>query len=445
MIKGLIALVVVGGLAVGAYAFVFRGAKHDPNADVPTYTVKTEHFVRQVDAEGDLRAVKATPITVPPPTSDDWNSVKIAWVAPDGSRIKKDDVVVRFDPTTLEKQLQEGQADLSSATARLGSETIAGHIAIAGRDDAAVMADKELEQTRKFQSKDTDIYSRNQIVESAIDEKLASERKTNAETTKSIERNLSQSKVDLIDVDAKKAKTAIKNAKSALASMAIKAPHDGLFIIERDRKGEPLRVGDDLWPTQKVANIPLLETLEAEVYVLEVDASGLNTGQQATLTIEAHPDQPFKGKVRLVEKLAKPLFYKVPVQYFQVIVELDKTDLSIMKPGQRVAGKLVLDQTDALVVPRQVVLQKDGKAVVYRKTATGTFEPIAVELGAATSGRVVVKTGLAAGDVLAMRDPTHTADEAISGSGSGAAGAPKPSAGGGGGGGGGGMGPGGPE
>lgn len=438
MLKGLLALLVVGGVAAGAYAFVVRGRAHDPNADVPTYTVKAEHFVRQVDAEGDLRAVKSTPIMVPQPQTDDWERVKLAWFAPDGSHVKAGDVVVRFDPTALEKQLQEGQADLASATAKLGSEQIAGKVAVAQRDDTAALADKELEQTRKFQSKDQDIYSRNQIIESAIDEKLATDKKDNAEKTKTIERSLSRSKADLIAVEAKKAQTAIKNAKNGLAGMEVKAPHDGLFIVERDRKGEALRIGDDVWPGQPVAQLPLVDDLEAEVYVLEVDASGLNTGLAATLAIAAHPEVAYQGTVRLVEKLAKPILYKVPVQYFQVIVKLDKTDKDVMKPGQRVVGKLVIDQTDALVVPRQAIVMRDGKAIAYKRGVDRdgklAFEAVPVELGASTAGRVVVKSGLAAGDVIAMRDPTHTADEAMTG-GSGSSAAPAKPAGGGGGGG----------
>ena len=45
------------------------------------------------------------------------------------------------------------------------------------------------------------------------------------------------------------------------------------------------------------------------------------------------------------------------------------------------------------------------------------FEPAEVELGPGTSGRVVVTKGLAAGDVIALRDPTRSVDQAT-GSGS---------------------------
>ncbi len=411
MKKVVLALVILGGIAAGAIAYVKRSGPKDPNADVPTYTVTKEKFVRRVTAEGNLRAVKATPLSVPQQESEFGS--KVAWLAPDGARIKKGDVVVRFDATEPEKQLRESQADLASAAARMGAERINGKLAVDGRDTTAVLADKELEQTQKFQQKDKDIYSRSQIIEAEIDTTLATSRKDNAEKTKQIERNLSRSKTELIGVESAKAQLAIKNAKTALSDMEIRAPHDGLFVLQRNWKGETLRVGDQLWPGQKVAEIPLLETMEAEVFVLEVDGSGLLPDQLAEITIEAHPDTVYKGKIKLVDKLAKPRVYKVPVQYFAVVVALETTDNVVMKPGARVDARLVLDETDALIVPRQAIGNKDGKSFVYRRSPKGAFEQVVVELGAATSGRVVVKSGLAAGDVIAMRDPTKSADSAL--------------------------------
>jgi cobalt-zinc-cadmium efflux system membrane fusion protein len=168
--------------------------------------------------------------------------------------------------------------------------------------------------------------------------------------------------------------------------------------------------------------------MEAELFVLEIDGSGLANGQPAEIVIEARPDLTFKGTIRLVDKLAKPRVPGVPVQYFAVVIKLDQTDAAVMKPGQRVRGALILDQEDALVVPREAIANKDGKNFVWKRAGHG-FEPVDVELGAATSGRVVVKSGLAAGDVVALRDPTKSLDQAA-GSGSGAAGGSAAAAGG---------------
>ncbi|MGE0551379.1 MAG: efflux RND transporter periplasmic adaptor subunit [Kofleriaceae bacterium] len=437
MIRAVVIIAMLAGAATGAVLYM-RGHDESITDSVPTTIVGQEKLVRKVRAEGNLRAVKATPISVPR-TAGEWGGMKIAWLAPDGGKVKKGDVLVRFDPTAPEKQLRDGEADLASANARLRAEQIKGKTKIEGRDAAAALAVQELDKTRQFQAKDQQIFSRNQIIESQIDEKLASARKDHADGTKEIERNLSRSNAGLIAVEKQRAQLAITHAKTALDSMEIRAPHDGLFILQRNWRGELPKTGDQLWPGQKVAEIPLLETMEAEVFVLEVDASGLAENQAVDVTIEARPGEVHHGKVRLVDKLAKPRNDGTPVQYFEVVVALDKTDPTAMKPGQRVVATILLDEQTALIVPRQAISNKDGKNFVFRKTARGDFEQVPVELGAATSGRVVVKTGLAAGDRIALRDPTRTLDQTL-GSGDPANATPAPT---GGGGAGGGEGPGG--
>src|ERR1044071_217222 len=182
------------------------------------------------------------------------------------------------------------------------------------------------------------------------------------------------------------------------------------------------KLGDQLWPGQEVAEIPLLDAMEAQVFVLEVDGSGLTEKQPAEVVIEARPDRTFKGVIKLVDKLAQPRQEGSPVNYFAATITLDTTHHNVMKTGQRVQATLVLDQEDALVVPRQAVFDKDAKPIVYRKTEHG-FDPVAVELGAATTGRVVIKKGLAAGDEIPLRDPARAMDS--SGSAGSAAGAAK--------------------
>lgn len=416
MKRAAIAIAVIAALGV-ASARLLRGAGAR-TGDVATYTVTRQSFVRRVTAEGNLRAVKATRLTTPRAGGGRMGPLKIAWLAPDGTQVKAGDVVVRFDPSEPEKQLREGQSDLDSAAAKLREEHVKSTAAVAGRNTDAVLAADELDQTRKFQSKDQTIFSRNQIIESEIDEHLAAARQTHAERAKQIELRLARSNAAVIGVEHQKAELAIHHAEAALAAMAITAPGDGVFVLVRDWRGAMPKLGDSLWPGQTVAEIPALDAMEASVYVLEIDGSGLAENQPADVVIEARPDRVFRGKIRLVDKLAQPRQPGSPVQYFGVVIQLDTTDREVMKPGQRVRATLVLDQQDALVVPREAVIERDARPVVFRETAAG-FAPVPVELGPATSGRVVITRGLAAGDVIALRDPTAAAGDG-SGSGSGA-------------------------
>lgn len=415
--RALVIALVLAGIG-GAYMRYGRGAiAHD---DVPTVTVAKTKFVRRVSADGTLRAVEATEIHAPQ-GSEDQGQLKVSWIAADGAAVKKDEVVIKFDPLERQKALREGQADLDSATSKLHEETLASTTAERDRDSDSEIATEELEVRRRFQAKDEQIYSRKDIIEAQLDEHLATSKLEVAQQAKSIEKRLSHSKAELIEVDQKKANMTISHAQKDLEGMEVKAPHDGIFVIERrGPQGEMVKVGDQVWPGMRLAELPLIETMEAELFVLEVDGTGLANGQPAEIVVEARPDVTFKGTIRLVDKLAKPRVPGVPVQYFAVVIKLDQTDATVMKPGQRVRGTMILDQEDALVVPREAIANKDGKNFVWKRDAHG-WQTAEVELGAGTSGRVVVKSGLAEGDVVALRDPTRSLD-AAAGSGSGSAG-----------------------
>lgn len=412
--KAVIALLVVAGLGIAGWHFL--GASSDSQTDrVSTYVAHREKFVRHVVAEGNLKAVKATKISAPRGAGD-FGPMKVAWLAADGTYVKKGEVIAKFDPSEPNKRLRDGESDLASANAKYTSEQIKSKAAVATRVTDQQTAESELDQQKKFAAKDPEIYSRNTIIESEIDQNLAGAKATHAAQAKQIEGKRSQSNSAVIAVEKQKAQLAVDHAKKELASMALTAPNDGILVLERNWRGQMRKVGDSLFPGMGVAEIPELTAMEGEVFVLEVDGSGLVEHQPADLVVEAHPEVTFHGQVRVVDKLAQPRDTGSPVNYFGVKIALDKTDNTIMKPGQRVRATLVLDQEDAIVVPRQAVFEKDGKPTVFKKSPAG-FTAQVVELGAATAGRIVIKSGITDGDEIALRDPTQTLDQLGSGSG----------------------------
>jgi multidrug efflux pump subunit AcrA (membrane-fusion protein) len=146
--------------------------------------------------------------------------------------------------------------------------------------------------------------------------------------------------------------------------------------------------------------------MQARVYVLEADAGGLAPGQTAKVVVEAHPRIAYGAKIKKVDTLAKRRTGWIPVQYFGATLELDATDPSVMKPGQRVRAVLSLDaRPDAVSIPRNAVFEKEGKKFVYKRMGA-EFKPVDVTLGPAAVGRVVVEKGLEGGDEIALRDPT---------------------------------------
>jgi HlyD family secretion protein len=372
---------------------------------VPSFVVSREPFVRRVTAEGNLRAVKATPITPPRGTS---GPLKIAWAVPDGGEVKKGDVVVRFAPTDFEKQLEDARSDRDKAQTRSEKEKALVESMLRERDRSAELARVELSQMRDFQSKDPEIFSKNQIIEAAIDEELSAVRTEHAALAKSIEKSLSGHKLDLIGIERKKAELLMSRAEDGLKSLAVHAPHDGIIVFETDWRGVMYQVGDTVWAGQTIANAPLLDEMEAEVFVLEADAGGLEVGKVGSLTLEAHPEAQYPVEVKRVDTLAKQRIAGSPSQYFGVTLVLSETQPKLMKPGARVHATLVLDETTKVAVPRQCVFERDGQSVVYRWQGE-YFEPVAVKLGRVSPGRVAIEAGVNEGDRLALHDPTARA------------------------------------
>ncbi len=390
-------------LAVGALGC---GPGVEPLAQVPTLEVtRSEAFVRRVTAEGYLRAVEATPLNAP---EDSQRPMKIAWVAVDGSQVHAGDVVVRFDATEMERELANSRDEVTAAERQIERERTLGASTGRRRDRTAELAGVELEAARTQQIDDERILSRNEIIESRVDAELAAAKADHARQVKRVEAAVSHSQREVHDIARRQAQSGVDRATQGLARLEITAPQDGLLVLERDWKGNPLRVGDTIWPSQKVAEIPRVTAMEAELFVLEADAGDLVVGLPAELVIEAHPERVYAATLARVDTLAKPRHQEVPVQYFAVTLALPQTDTNTMKVGQRVRATIILEQGEAIVVPRQAVFERDGRMFVHREDGD-RFEEAQVELGSSSAGRVVITAGLQAGDRIALRDPTAPA------------------------------------
>ena len=396
----------------------------EEKSKTPTFTVETESLTRVVTAQGNLKATVATPIM--PPQARNFRGMTLAWIAADGSEVKAGEVVVRFDASEFQRRLENGVDTQATASAKLQKERVLGRSAAAKRDASARLADLTLEKTRRFRERDEKIYSRNQLIEAAVDEELSIARREHAQAAKTIERGIARAKADLAAVDQKRAQFEISSAQTALKSLEIRAPADGLLILSRNWRGELPQVGEQVWPGQTLAEIPQLEEMEAQVFVLELDGGGLAKDMEATISVDSMPGVEYPAKVKHVDDLAKQKHHEVPVQYFTAIVSIDKTDPAVMKPGQRVTARIQVATNDGLVIPRSAVFIVDGEEVVFRREDGKTsdqggqnnndgFTAVPVVLGAATAGRVVAVSGLSRGDEIALVDPRESSKRGASG------------------------------
>jgi HlyD family secretion protein len=400
------AAAVVLAAAVGGAAMLGGGA-----AEPPVLLVRVERrpFLRTATAEGTLRAVSATPITVPPEAG---GMQRIEWLADNGAEVAQGEVVVRLDPASLQRDLADGQTDLQIAQARIRG---AGAKSRAARDNLlldAGQAERELQQQEQFLRRDEKIYSRHELIDSEIDRDMAQTRAENARARSEVVARQGRTELELLGIEKSKAELKIRQAQRGLSVLTVTAPHAGMLVVERNWRGEMIQAGMEVWPGMKMGELPDPSRMQAQCYVLEADAAGLAKGLTAELVVESHPQRRFRALVENVDALAKRKRQEVPVQYFEVTLLPDETDQKVMKPGGRVRAEILLERVDsALVVPRQALVERGGRAFVYRWSG-GRLEPVEVRRGPQSLALAVIEQGLEEGEQIALHPPLEEAGEA---------------------------------
>jgi HlyD family secretion protein len=391
------------GLALAALASATLA--HEPRrdtVDVPTLTVAKRHFARTVRADGYMLAAVGTHLVVP--QFDNFGLPKLASLAGDGTMVKTGDVIVRFDTVEARKRLRDAEFTLAEADENLRELQLKAAANDRSRADAVAAAEEDAAQARVNQDTDEGFNAKNDIIESAMSARVADATLVEAKRAREIDRAVWRTNVELSTIERRTAATAVDHMRAELEHFDIRAPGDGLILLQRNDAGDLPKPGTSLWPDSAIADIPEVARMDAEVFVLEVDSSGLEVGQPVDVVIASRPDAVVHGKIDKIDRIAKPRDQSVPVQYVSATVALDHTDRDVMKIGQRVKATIALGGDDAIVVPRLAVFDHDGKSFVYRRGTNG-FEPVDVELGATTLGSVAITRGLADGDVIAERDP----------------------------------------
>jgi len=398
-------------LAVGVAGFLWVRHPAGLTSDrVPLFKVERGVFIRTAMAEGYLRAVDATPITVPQGIE---GTPRIAWIAPDGSQVRKGDVVVRLDTTSLEQDLADGAGDLEQARLRTvdGEESGGEKRKDLFRD--AQTAERELEQAEAFAPRDPGIFSRREILDSEIDLELAREKIENIRQKGDTVSRQGRNQMDLLRIERSQAELALRKTRKGLASAEIRAPHDGMLVLTRSWEGVLPESGMGVWPGQDLAELPDPSRMQVVAYVLEADATGLKAGCRATLVVEAFSEKAIAAKVEQVDPLAKRRGWRVPVQYFEVLLAPEPKAVEGMKPGLRVQAEIVSQETPgSLMVPPQAIFFEEGKDKVFRKEGS-SLAPVEVEVGDRGLARVVILRGLKEGDEVALRDPRSGSVEAL--------------------------------
>ncbi len=384
-------------------AFLAAACGRPGAAAVANMTVRRGSFEVVIPAFGELQAAKSTPIVVSPESRFALQTV--AWMAPEYSMVKSGEVVIRLASTELPDLLRSEEAEVAKLKLEIAQKEkqlekdksdLAGQISVTA-------IQRELADV--YAARDETIFPRNKIIEDAIDlnyqtvrERYYQKERTEIEKRITAELQLLQSKVRAHEVK-------IKQYQDQLNNLDIRAPHDGMLIINKTWQGEKYKVGMTAFSGMKLGSLPDLSVMEAKVFVLESEASGLKEGLPVTLSLDYEPGRPFTGKVAGIDTIAKPLSEDNPLKYFETRVGLEVTDLQLMKPGVQVKAAIFVEKlANVIAVPNQALVFEQDKAFVHVKKGSGV-QKRPVEMGARSLTQTVIVKGLEDGAKVLLGNP----------------------------------------
>jgi HlyD family secretion protein len=152
------------------------------------------------------------------------------------------------------------------------------------------------------------------------------------------------------DAALKQANASLERAKINLAYSTIYAPIDGVVINRQVNVGQTVAASFSSPTLYTIVND--LRKMQVLATIGEVDIGGISVGQQATFTVDAYPDETFKGIVSQI-RLA-PVTVQNVVNY-TVVIAVNNDRLKLMPGMTANVNVLVASANDVLRVPNMAL------------------------------------------------------------------------------------------
>lgn len=332
--KGRLSLIVGAVLVVGAFWFFTRGGSA---ARITYETAKVEKGVveRAVSSSGSVAALVQVDV-------GSQISGQIAELNADfNTQVKKDDLLAVIDPQTYRSRVASAEAELAVGTANIGMQRA-----------TLKKAETNLEQAQRDFTRSRQLAEQKLIAVSAVED-----------SRKAVE--LAASDVDIARAQLQNGLASLKTQQASLdqaridlSRTQIRSPIDGVVIKRAIDRGQT--VAASLQAPVLFTLAQDLSRIQIEAKVDEADIGSIKVEDPATFTVDAFPDQTFRGRVAQV-RLAATTVQNVVT--YSVMVQADNPR-QVLLPGMTANVRIVTDR-------RENVLRVPNDAARYQPPGGG--------------------------------------------------------------------------
>ena len=371
---------------------------------IPSLKVVSKEIQFSIEAQGELEASNATPITA---TSRAMRPLTIAWIEKNYTHVKKGDVIVKFDGQGFEQEVDTAEFEIQKLMlTKLQKQREMGLFLDDFQNEEQVV-DYEYEMAQQFNIDNPLLYTKIEMIEAGNNEEFLQEKTKHLKKMESHYQTKSQSEIGLIQSQEELQQAKLNMNQVGLSALDVKAPHDGLLVLAQGWDGSLPQTGKSVFPGMKIAKLPDLSKMQAKIYVPEIEAIGLKQGQEVEIKLHAYPNNPYKATITSVSKTAQTKQRDNPVKYFIVIAEISQTDENKLIPGQKLDAEIFTSKkSKSLIIPIQAVFRKGQETWVYlQEIGDNKFSKKPVQISQCSTSLCLIKSGIKEEDIVALTKP----------------------------------------
>jgi hypothetical protein len=273
-----------------------------------------------------------------------WYEMRVIGVLEHGAIVNPGDSIIQLDPTEIKRFIIERESNLETELAnleklRVDQDNRINDLTTNIKNEKATFNLKKIElESSRFETERLRKIKELEFKQAEI--ALAKEERR-LELAKTI--NYNELKIQEIRVS--QVKNEIENAYNILPLLTLRSPIAGVFQIARNwRTGNLLKVGDNIYPGNNMANVPDLTWMKVNTYINENDFLKIQLGQKTVVRLDALPDIAFDGKIDYIGKLChlRDNNKKTRQKVFDVEISMSKSDPRL-KPGMTVSCEYIND------------------------------------------------------------------------------------------------------
>lgn len=353
-------------LVITVSAFIYSCASNESGNDIKE--LKTEKAVK-----GDLKITVAATGVVTPYIEVEVKSKAggeiISFPFQEGERLEKGKVVVRLDPDTERSRVNQANADLLVAEARLEKAKI------------------ELKDTELRLNRQRSLFRNKVISKQDLDSVMLSFEKAGSD-------------VKIAEAELIRSKENLKEAKDRLEDTEITAPLTGTILKKYVEEGQV--IASTLSSASEGTLIFTMADL-ARIYINamvdETDIGRIRQGQEVSVTADAYQEKVFSGQVLRIAPKGR---VESTITVFDVIIEVSDMDKSMLMPMMSANVEVLTKfREGVLIVPSEAVRTKGGETGVY-KLINNTPEWKKAVIGESNGILTEIRNGIEEGDEIVV-------------------------------------------